>query len=74
MLCDKSEGETGAGREVQGADTCEPVADSLHCTAEMNTTLYKATTEQKKSLIKYPNLEQTSKFPLGSLMNSILSG
>ena len=27
-----------AGREVQGgAEICEPMVDSLHCTAEMNT-------------------------------------
>ena len=65
----------GAGREVQGgADICEPMVDSLHCTAEMNT-LYKATiVKKKKCLIKYPNLGQTSKFPPGSFMNCILSG
>ena len=28
----------GVGREVQGgAEICEPMVDSLHCTAEMNT-------------------------------------
>ena len=40
----------GAGREVQGgADICEPMVDSLHCTAEMNT-LYKATIVKKKNV------------------------
>ena len=30
----------GAGREVQeGKDICTHIADSLHCTAETNTTL-----------------------------------
>ena len=39
MLCDDLDGWDG-GREVQeGGDICIHIADSLHCTAETNTTL-----------------------------------
>ena len=42
MLCDDLEGWDGAGggKETQeGVDICIHTADSLHCTAETNTTL-----------------------------------
>ena len=41
MLCDGLEGWDGVGgRELQeGRDICIHIADSLHCTAETNTTL-----------------------------------
>ena len=41
MLCDNREGyDGGVWREVQeGVGVCRHMADSLHCTAEMNTTL-----------------------------------
>ena len=42
MLCDDLDGwDGGGGREVQegGGDMCIHIADSLHCTAETNTTL-----------------------------------
>ena len=40
LLCDDLEGRDVAGREAQeGGDICIHPADSLHCTAETNTTL-----------------------------------
>ena len=41
MLCDDLEGwDAGGGRAAQeGRDICIHRADSLHCTAETNTTL-----------------------------------
>ena len=41
MLCDDLDGwDEGGGREVpEGEDIGIYIADSLHCTAEMNTTL-----------------------------------
>ena len=41
MPCRDLDGwDGGAGREVQeGGDICMHIADSLHCTAETNTTL-----------------------------------
>ena len=41
MLCDDLDvWGGGSGREVQeGGDICIHIADSLHCTAETNTTL-----------------------------------
>ena len=42
MLCDDLDGQdgVGGGREVQEeGDICIHIADSLHCTAETNTTL-----------------------------------
>ena len=41
MLCDDLDGwDGGDGREVQeGGDIGIHIADSLHCTAEINTTL-----------------------------------
>ena len=42
VLCDDLDGWDGGGggREVQeGGDICIHIADSLHCTAETNTTL-----------------------------------
>ena len=42
MLCGDLDGWDGVegGREVQeGGDICIHIADSLHCTAETNTTL-----------------------------------
>ena len=40
MLCDDLNEWDGVGREVrEGGDMCIHIADSLHCTAETNTTL-----------------------------------
>ena len=40
MLCDDLDGWDGWARGVQkGGDICIHTADSLHCTAETNTTL-----------------------------------
>ena len=40
MLCDDLDGRGKGGREVQeGVDIGIHIADSLHCTAETNTTL-----------------------------------
>ena len=40
MLCDDLDGWDGGGREAQeGGDICIHIADSLHCVAEINTTL-----------------------------------
>ena len=44
---------SGEGSEVQeGGDVCIHIADSLHCTAETNTTLYSNYTPIKKKTVK----------------------
>ena len=51
MLCDNLEGWDWGwdGREFQeGGDICIHIADSLHCTAETNSTLYSNYTLIKK--------------------------
>ena len=40
MLCDDLMGGVGrGGKSLEGGDICIYIADSLHCTAETNTTL-----------------------------------
>ena len=39
MLCDDPEGQDGFKGGPKGWSTCIHIADSLHCTAEANTTL-----------------------------------
>ena len=49
MLCDDLEGWDGGGRkEQEGGNICTHRADSLHCTAETNTTWLSNYTPRKK--------------------------